>query len=54
MREAPNDMNIKSLLLVLAGPQPHYEVEAYAGGAGESDPKFTGPIGLDALYRKGN
>jgi len=45
-RFAPNDINIKSLLLVLAGPQPHYEVEAYASGASKSDPKFNGPIGL--------
>ena len=29
----PNEANVRSLTLVLAGPQPHYEVETYADDA---------------------
>ena len=52
-RFPPNEINVKSLSLILIDPQPHYEIEAYARGATKSDPRFTGPIGLDGLYRKG-
>ena len=31
----------------------HYGIEAYASDATKSDPRFTGPIGLDGVYRKG-
>lgn len=52
-RFPPNEINVKSLSLILVDPQPHYEIEAYARDATKSDPRFTGPIGLDGLYRKG-
>ena len=52
-RFAPNELNVKSLSLILTGPQPHYDMEAYARNIAKADPKFTGPIGLDGLYRKG-
>jgi hypothetical protein len=32
---------------------PAYAVEAYASSTTKSDPTFSGPIGLDGLYRKG-
>jgi hypothetical protein len=44
---------VKSLSLILADPQPHYDIEAYARDPTQSAPRFTGPIGLDGLYRKG-
>jgi len=50
---APNELNLKSLSLVLAGPQPHYEIETYATAATKSGNRFSSPIGLDGLYRKG-
>jgi CubicO group peptidase (beta-lactamase class C family) len=50
---APNELNLKSLSLVLAGPKPHYEIETYATAATKSSARFSGPIGLDGLYRKG-
>jgi hypothetical protein len=49
----PNEINLKSLSLVLAGPQPRYEMEAYSRDTTKSSPLFTGPIGLDGLHRKG-
>jgi hypothetical protein len=52
-RFPPHEINVKSLSLMLVDPQPHYEIEAYARDATKSDPRFTGPIGLDGLYRKG-
>jgi CubicO group peptidase (beta-lactamase class C family) len=52
-RFPPNEINVKSLSLILTGPQPHYDMEIYARDQTESDPRFTGPIGLDGLYRKG-
>jgi hypothetical protein len=52
-RFSPNKMNLKSLSVVLTDPHPRYEVEAYATDATQSDPRFTGAIGLDGLYRKG-
>jgi hypothetical protein len=39
--------------MILTGPQPHYEMEAYAKDTTKADPRFTGPIGLDGLYQKG-
>ena len=49
----PNELNVKSLSLILTGPQPHYDIETYAPDATKSETRFTGPIGLDGLYRKG-
>jgi hypothetical protein len=37
----------------LADPQPYYDMEAYARDATKSGPRFSGPIGLDGRYRKG-
>ena len=52
-RFARNELNVKSLSLMLTDPQPRYKVEVYAGDATRSAPEFIGPIGLDGLYRKG-
>jgi CubicO group peptidase (beta-lactamase class C family) len=52
-RFAQNELNVKSLSLILTDSQPHYNVEAYTGDPSKSAPGFTGPIGLDGLYRKG-
>jgi CubicO group peptidase (beta-lactamase class C family) len=52
-RFPPNETNVKSLSLILTDPQPRYEMEAYPRGATKSGLRFTGPIGLDGLYRKG-
>ena len=49
----PNEINVKWLSLILADPQPHYEIETYAHDTTKPGPRFTGPIGLDGLYRKG-
>jgi hypothetical protein len=46
-------MHVKSLSLILTGPQPRYDVETDDRGATESGTRLTGPIGLDGLYRKG-
>ena len=51
-RFPPNEAHLKSLTLVLFGPQPHFEVETYSDDTTRSGPTFTGPIGLDGLYRK--
>jgi CubicO group peptidase (beta-lactamase class C family) len=48
-----NELNVKSVSLILTGPQPHYDMEIYARDGAKSGPRFTGPIGLDGLYRKG-
>src|SRR6516225_9168940 len=48
-----NELNLKSLSLMLTGPQPRYKVEVYTADATRSAPGFTGPIGLYGLYRKG-
>ena len=50
---ARNQLNLKSLSLILTGPQPHYDLETYATDATGSDLRLSGPIGLDGLYRKG-
>jgi hypothetical protein len=52
-RFPPNPINVKSLSLILTDPQPHYDMEAYAGDATKAGSRFAGPIGLDGLYRKG-
>jgi CubicO group peptidase (beta-lactamase class C family) len=52
-RFEPNGMNLKSLSLILTGPQPHYEIELYPRDASEFEPKVSGPIGLGGVYRKG-
>ena len=52
-RFPPNEINLKSLSLILTGPQPHYDIETYAHDTTKPGPRFTGPIGLDGLYRKG-
>jgi CubicO group peptidase (beta-lactamase class C family) len=52
-RFAPNAINVKSLSLILTDPQPHYDLETNGRDTTESGPRFTGPIGLDGLYRKG-
>ena len=48
-----NEINVKSLSLILTDPQPHYDIETYTRDTTRSGPGFTGPIGLDGLYRKG-
>jgi CubicO group peptidase (beta-lactamase class C family) len=50
---APNELNMKSLSLFLTGSQQRYDIETYRDGS-DSGPRFTGPIGLDGLYRKGD
>jgi CubicO group peptidase (beta-lactamase class C family) len=52
-RFPPNAINVKSLSLILTDPQPHYDMETYRRDTTKSGPRFTGPIGLDGLYRKG-
>jgi hypothetical protein len=52
-RFPPNAINVKSLSLILTDPQPHYDMETYGRDTTKSGPRFTGPIGLDGLYRKG-
>jgi hypothetical protein len=52
-RFAQNELNVKSLSLILTDSQPRYSVEVYAGDPTKSAPGFTGPIGLDGLYRNG-
>jgi len=49
----PNELNLKSLSLTLTGPDPHYEIEMYGTVEAKSGARFTDPIGLDGLYRKG-
>jgi CubicO group peptidase (beta-lactamase class C family) len=48
-----NDLDLKSVSLVLTGPRPHYEIEFSPGDVSEFGSKLTGPIGLDGVYRKG-
>ncbi len=52
-RFPPNAINVKSLSLILSDPQPHYDIETYGRDTTKSGPRFTGPIGLDGLFRKG-
>jgi len=52
-RFPPNETNVKSLSLILTDPHPHYDIETYVQDTTKLGPKFTGPIGLDGLYRRG-
>lgn len=52
-RFPPNALNMKSLSLILTDGQPRYDMEIYAQDETQSGFRFTGPIGLDGLYRKG-
>jgi CubicO group peptidase (beta-lactamase class C family) len=52
-RFAANQVNLKSFSLILNGPQPHYDIEIYNRETTKSWSGFTGPIGLDGSYRKG-
>ena len=52
-RFPPNEASLKSLSLILTDPQPRYDIETYSHDTTKSGPRFTGPIGLDGLYRKG-
>jgi hypothetical protein len=52
-RFASNQVNLKSFSLILNDPQPHYDIEIYNRATTKSWSGFTGPIGLDGLYRKG-
>jgi len=47
-----NALNVRSLSLTLAGPNPHYELEINGRDPTAPALKFTGPIGLDGLFRK--
>ena len=48
----PNGLRIKSLSLYLADAWPHYALETYPSDTTASL-KFTGPIGFDGYYQKG-
>jgi hypothetical protein len=52
-RFPPNEINLKSLSLILTDPQPRYDMEIYARDVTKCDSRFAGPIGLDGMYRKG-
>jgi hypothetical protein len=52
-RFAPNELDVKSISLVLTDPHPHYDVEEYGRNTTKPGQRFSGPIGLDGLYRKG-
>ncbi|WOH47137.1 serine hydrolase [Bradyrhizobium sp. sBnM-33] len=47
-----NALNVRSLSLTLTGPNPHYELELNNRDPARPSLKFTGPIGLDGLFRK--
>lgn len=49
----PNQINLKSLTLRLTDPEPSYDIATYAQDSTKSGTEFTGPIGLDGLYGKG-
>jgi CubicO group peptidase (beta-lactamase class C family) len=48
-----SELTVKSLSLTLADPQPRYELELYRRDPALPPLRFSGPIGLDGLYRKG-
>jgi CubicO group peptidase (beta-lactamase class C family) len=48
-----SELMTKSLSLNLADPQPRYELELYRRDPALPPLRFSGPIGLDGLYRKG-
>jgi hypothetical protein len=45
-------LNVRSLSLILAGPNPHYELEISGRDPTAPALKFAGPIGLDGLFRR--
>jgi CubicO group peptidase (beta-lactamase class C family) len=47
-----NVLGVKSLSLSLTDPNPRYELEMYARDPTRQSLRFSGPIGLDGLYRK--
>lgn len=47
-----NALGVKSLSLAVADPQPHVELEIYPRDPSRPSLRFSGPIGLDGLYRK--
>jgi hypothetical protein len=48
-----SELTVKSLSLNFADPQPRYELELYRRDQALPPLRFSGPIGLDGLYRKG-
>ncbi len=52
-RFPPNEINLKSLSLILTGSQLYYDMEVDTRDATKFGRRLTGPIGLDGLYRKG-
>jgi CubicO group peptidase (beta-lactamase class C family) len=49
----PNQINLKSLTLRLTDPKPSYDIATYAQDSTKSGPGFTGSIGLEGLYGRG-
>ena len=49
----PNELGVRSLALVLSDGQPRYDLETYPASTTASSLRFTGPIGLDGRYRRG-
>lgn len=47
-----NALNVKSISLSLADPNPRYDLEIYGREQTLPPTRFSGPIGLDGLYRK--
>jgi hypothetical protein len=47
-----NELNVKSISLSLVDPNPRYDLEIYARDRTQPPLRFSGPIGLDGLYRK--
>ena len=48
-----NILNVKSLSLTFSDPQARYNLEMYPQDQTKPSLGFSGPIGLDGLYRKG-
>jgi len=48
-----NTLNVKSLSLTFSDPQARYDLELYPQDQTKPSLRFSGPIGLDGLYRKG-
>jgi CubicO group peptidase (beta-lactamase class C family) len=49
----PNKIGVRSLSLVLADSELHYDIEVYAHDPANPGPRFVGPVGLDGLYKNG-
>jgi CubicO group peptidase (beta-lactamase class C family) len=47
-----NELNVRSISLSLVDPNPRYDLEIYARDRTQPPLRFSGPIGLDGLYRK--